>query len=82
MTYEITEIPNYRLKAGYTGPKTVSFFGAAPTVPEAYAVEWKPSVKVTDHRGRVTYHNYFFGKVLTTKAEMEAAIEKIKERRK
>ena len=73
-TYRAISSPRYTLRPGFEGkglPATVSFYGAAPAPFEAYEVTYKPSIEITDHRGSVTYSNYFFGDAIKTLDEAE-----------
>lgn len=81
-TYTAILNPFYALRPEFEGrglPKAVSFFGAAPRPLEAYEVKHKPSIEVND-RGRVTYSDYFFGKVIQTPEEAEAVAERLNAR--
>ena len=75
-TYTAATIPSYKIKAGFKGPNTVSFFGAPPRPIEAYEVVQSPAIEVNDN-GRVTYSNYFYGQRLTTLSEAEAIAAKL-----
>ena len=78
MKYKAVNNPYYSLKAGLSGlPERVSFYGAAPIPANAYEVKHKPSIEVTDSRGRVTYSNYFFGDVLKTFEQAKSVAAKL-----
>jgi hypothetical protein len=47
-----------------------------PSPKEAYEVIHKPSMEIND-RGRITYSNYFYGKIIQTMEEAQAMAEKL-----
>jgi hypothetical protein len=79
MTYKAISNPLWKLKDEFNHlslPKHVSFHGAMPSPKEAYEVIHKPSMEIND-RGRITYSNYFYGKILQTMEEAQAIAEKL-----
>ena len=79
MTYKAISNPLWKLKDEFSHlslPKHVSFHGAMPSPKEAYEVIHKPSMEIND-RGRITYSNYFYGKILQTMEEAQAIAEKL-----
>lgn len=79
MTYKAVLSPRWKLKDEYAAsnlPVYVSFYGALPTPREYYERAYRPSVEIND-RGRITYSNFFFGKILQTMDEARAVIEKL-----
>lgn len=74
MKYTAIQNPSWKLKESHKHlplPKTVSCHGALPNIPEAYQMVHRPSIEIND-KGRITYSNYFFGKIIQT---FEEAIE-------
>ena len=79
MTYKAISNPLWKLKDEYAHlslPKHVSFTGAMPSPKEAYEVIHKPSMEIND-KGRITYSNYFYGKILQTMEEAQVTAEKL-----
>jgi hypothetical protein len=76
MTYKAIQNPSWKLKESHKHlslPQTVSCHGSLPSMPEAYERVYRPSIEIND-RGRITYSNYFCGKILQTFEEaMEIA---------
>ena len=50
---------------------TVSGLGSLPSPREAYELKHRWSVRVTDIRGRETYHNTFYGVTVSSQQEAE-----------
>jgi hypothetical protein len=78
MTYKAISNPLWKLKDEYAHlslPKHVSFMGAMPSQ-EAYEVIHKPSMEIND-KGKITYSNYFYGKILQTMEEAQEVAEKL-----
>jgi hypothetical protein len=79
MTYTPVSNPLWKLKDEFAHlllPKHVSFHGAMPSHVEAYEVIHRPSMEINDG-GRITYSNYFGGKILQTLEEAQAWAEKL-----
>ena len=75
--YTAISTPFYSLKEGRIGgPKTVSFYGAAPQPLEAYEVKHRPSIEVNGN-GRITICNTFYSETVTTMEEAEAMAERL-----
>lgn len=76
--YKAVQSPEWRLKDGVKGlPARVSFYGALPSPREAYELVHKPSIEINDG-GRITYSNYFYGKIgFETFAEAEATAARL-----
>ena len=74
--YEIVTRKFWKKKGGFSGPDTVSFYGAMPNPREAYyLVERGYSIYNTKNN---TYSNYFFGKIgIDTLEEANKIIEKL-----
>jgi len=79
MTYKAISNPLWKLKESHNNkllPKHVSFHGALPSPKEAYELTHKPSMEINDG-GRITYSNYFYGKILETMGEAQEVAEKL-----
>lgn len=78
MTYKAISNPIWNLKESHSNklPKHVSFHGALPSPKEAYELTHKPSMEINDG-GRITYSNYFYGKILETMEEAEEVAVKL-----
>lgn len=79
MTYKAISNPLWKLKEECRHmllPRHVSFFGALPQPLNCYEKIEKPTIEIND-RGRITYSNYFFGKVLQSMEEAKEVAEKL-----
>ena len=73
ITYKIVSNPTWVNK--HSG-KRVSFFGSLPCPIDDYTIEHFPSIKI-NRNGKITYSNYFFGKIIKTEEEAKQTIEKL-----
>lgn len=82
MTYKAISNPLWKLKDEFKHlllPKHVSAHGSLPSNVECYELIHRPSMQIND-RGRITYSNYFGGKILETMEEAQAVAEKLNNR--
>jgi len=78
-TYKPVSNPLWKLRDEYANsvlPRHVSFFGALPAPVSYYEKIEKPSMEINNN-GRITYSNYFFGKVINTMEEMVEVANKL-----
>jgi hypothetical protein len=79
MTYKAISNPLWKLKDEFNHlllPKHVSAHGSLPSHRRCYELIHRPSMEIND-RGRITYSNYFGGKILQTLEDAQAWAEKL-----